>query len=84
MYVEFLGIPRARAGVDELELEARTLGDALSVLASRCPGLRELLCNGRLHPSLAANLNTDAFISDPATPLHADDRLLIMSADVGG
>ena len=26
MHVEFLGIPRERAGVSEIEIEARTLG----------------------------------------------------------
>jgi molybdopterin converting factor small subunit len=38
----------------------------------------------RLHPSLVANLNGDRFISDPATPLGDSDRVLILSADVGG
>jgi molybdopterin converting factor small subunit len=84
MYVEFLGIPRQRAGVSELEVEAETLGQLLGALTTRCPLLRELIIDARLHPSIVANLNGDAFVSDPATPLAADDRVLILSADAGG
>jgi molybdopterin converting factor small subunit len=84
MYVEFLGIPRERVGVSELEIEAETLGQLLGTLAVQCPALRELITDERLHPSIAANLNGDAFVSDPATRLAQDDRLLILSADAGG
>jgi molybdopterin converting factor small subunit len=84
MYVEFLGIPRERAGMAELEIEADTLGQLLESLVMRCPALAELITVDRLHPSLAANLNGDEFVSDPATPLADDDRLLILSADAGG
>jgi molybdopterin converting factor small subunit len=84
MYVEFLGIPRERAGISELQLEARTLGEVLALVATRFPRFGELLRDGRLHPSIAANLNANQFISDPRTPLGADDRLLILSADAGG
>jgi molybdopterin converting factor small subunit len=84
MVVEFLGIPRARVGLDELEVEALTLGHLLGTLAERFPALEELITPGGLHPSLAANLNGDEFVSDPATRFADDDRLLILSADVGG
>jgi len=84
MYVEFLGIPRARAGISELEVEAETLGQLLGSLAMRCPALAELITPKGLHSSLAANLNGDEFISDLDTALSKDDRLLILSADVGG
>lgn len=84
MHVEFLGVPRERAGVSELELQAETLGQALTTLASRFPQLRDLVIEGRLHPSLAVSLNTDLFISDPETRLAEHDRLLILSADAGG
>lgn len=83
MYVEFLGIPRERIGVAELQLDARTLGQVLSALAAH-PGFADLMSNGRLHPSVAANLNANHFITDPETPLADDDRLLILSADAGG
>jgi len=84
MYVEFLGIPRERAGISELEVEAETLGQLLGTLAMRCPALAGLMTAEGLHSSLAANLNGDEFVSDPDTALSKDDRLLILSADVGG
>lgn len=84
MHVEFFGIPRQRAGVSELEVEAESLGQLLHVLTARFPGFGELVKGNGLHRSLAANLNGDRFVSDPATPLTARDRLLILSADVGG
>jgi molybdopterin converting factor small subunit len=84
MYVEFLGIPRERAGLSQLEVEASTLGQLLGTLAVRCPALRELITADGLHPSIVANLNGDAFVSDLKTPLAQDDRLLLLSADAGG
>jgi len=84
MHVEFLGVSRERAGVAEVDVQAETLGRLLVALAVRMPGLAELISVDRLHPSLAANLNGDRFISDPETPLSKDDRVLILSADVGG
>ena len=84
MHVEFFGVSRERAGVAELHVEAATLGRLLGTLASELPRLAEVIVADRLHPSLAANLNGDRFISDPETPLAADDRVLIVSADVGG
>jgi molybdopterin converting factor small subunit len=84
MYVEFLGIPRERAGISELEIQADTLGQALARLSTRLPRLSDLMIGASLHPSIVANLNGDRFVSDPSTPLADDDRLLILSADAGG
>jgi molybdopterin converting factor small subunit len=84
MYVEFLGIPRERAGVSEMELEAETFGQVLGELSARCPGLSDLITAEGLHPSLAANLNGDEFVRSLDTRLTRSDRLLILSADVGG
>jgi molybdopterin converting factor small subunit len=84
MHVEFLGVPRERAGIAELDVQADTLGRLLGTLSARMPGLAELINDDRLHPSLAASLNGDRFISDPKTPLQADDHVLILSADAGG
>jgi molybdopterin converting factor small subunit len=84
MFIEFLGIPRERAGISEMELEAGTLGQVLGVLSVRCPGLSELITSEGLHPSIVANLNGDEFVSALDTPLAEDDRLLILSADAGG
>lgn len=84
MFVEFLGIPRERAGISEIEVEADTFGQLLGALATQCPELRELITAGGLHPSIAANLNGDVFVRDLATRFAEDDRLLILSADAGG
>ena len=84
MYVEFLGIPRERAGVAEVELDADTLGQALTSLVARFPALRELITDSGLHASIAANLNGDAFVRDPQIALTRDDRLILLSADAGG
>ena len=84
MHVEFLGIPRERVRVSELEIDAGTLGELLGTLAARFPALSELITADGLHPSIAANLNGEAFVSDPETRLAEHDRLLILSADVGG
>ena len=84
MHVEFLGIPRERAGISDIQIEASTLGELLGTLAVRFPGLAELIAAGSFHPSVTANLNGDEFVSDPETRLADDDHLLILSADVGG
>ena len=84
MHVEFLGVSRDRAGIAEMHVDADTLGQLLGTLAVRMPGLAELIVGDRLHPSLAANLNGDRFISDPRTRLGKGDSVLILSADAGG
>lgn len=84
MHIEFFGVPRERAGVTDLQLDAATLGQALDTLALRCPRLAEFISRGALHPAFAASLNGDVFVSDPATPLADTDHLLILSADAGG
>lgn len=84
MHVEFLGVSRDRAGTAEIDVAADTLGGLLGALAARMPRLAELIVVDRLHPSLAANLNGNCFISDPDTPLAEHDRVLIVSSDAGG
>ena len=84
MRVELLGIPRERAGVAELDLKADSLGQLLAALARRFPSFEELIATDHLCPWIVANLNGDRFISDPTTPLHDNDCVLILSADAGG
>jgi molybdopterin converting factor small subunit len=84
MHVEFLGVPRQRAGVSELEVQADTLGQLLGRLATQIPSLGELITEDRLQSSFVANLNGDQFVSDPRTPLGENDCVLILSADAGG
>jgi molybdopterin converting factor small subunit len=88
MHVEFFGVPRERAGMSELEVQADTLGQLLGTLAAQIPSLGKLIgASGlgmKLHPSFVANLNGNRFVSDPGTPLSKDDCVLILSADAGG
>ena len=84
MYVEFLGVPRQRAGISQLEVQADTLGELFGALADQIPSLAELIAADRRHPAIVANLNGDRFVSDPETPLNQDDCVLILSADAGG
>jgi molybdopterin converting factor small subunit len=88
--VEFFGIARARAGISSAEVPAQasgaTLAEVLRLVGDAAPALgdNELIVNGRLHASLAANLDGQRFISDPATPIRDGQCLLILSADAGG
>jgi molybdopterin converting factor small subunit len=84
MHVEFFGVPRERAGVSEMEVQADTLGQLLGTLSAAVPAFDQFIANRQLHPSFVANLNGDRFISDPGTPLAKDDCVLILSADAGG
>ena len=84
MHVEFFGLPRERAGIPAVEVQAETLGQLLEKLAARVPPLAEFVDANRLHPLFVANLNGDCFVSDPATPLRENDHVLILSADAGG
>jgi molybdopterin converting factor small subunit len=84
MHVEFLAVPRRLAGISEIEVQADTLGELLTVLAAQLPSLGKFIISGKLHPSLVVNLNGDQFVSDPGTVLSEKDRVLILSADAGG
>ena len=84
MRVELLGIPRERAGVSALDLEADTLGQLLALLTSRFPLLGDVMSSNGFGPSVVANINGDRFVTDPRTPLGQDDCVLILSADAGG
>jgi molybdopterin converting factor small subunit len=84
MHVEFFGVPRERAGVSMLEVQADTLGQLMGTLAAQIPSFAKLVGVNRLHPAFVANLNGDRFVSDPGTPLSENDCVLILSADAGG
>src|SRR5262245_40679053 len=81
MYVEFLAVTCRLAGVSEVEIQAETLGQLLGLLAKQFPSLGRYITSNRLHPSFAANLNGNEFVSDPQTVLHRDDHVLILSSD---
>jgi molybdopterin converting factor small subunit len=88
MHVEFFGVPRVRAGRSRLEMNAETLGQLLTALATQIPSFGNFIStDGRgphLHSAFVANLNGDRFVSDPRTPLAENDCLVILSSDAGG
>ena len=85
MRIELFGIARARAGREALEVEARSLGDAIRALARECPGVvPEVVEGGRLTDGYLASLNGDRFVKDPKLRLATRDTLLILGAQAGG
>jgi molybdopterin converting factor small subunit len=87
--VEFYGISRQRAGtanaVVELDSEPGRLGDVISNLGARFPGLAAIcLQSGRLRAGFLVNVGGERFVSDPETPVRGGESLLILSADAGG
>lgn len=83
--VEFLGIPRHRAGRAELAVRAATVGAALTAVQQGCPGLANLLTSqGALAPHYLVSLNGERFLHDPAETLLPGSRLVLLSADAGG
>ena len=83
--VEFFGLVRKHAGVECVEIEADSLGTALMQLAADLPGLSNACIDGdRLRGGFIANINGNAFVTDPSTAIEPGDSLLILSADMGG
>jgi molybdopterin converting factor small subunit len=84
-HVELFGIPRIRAGTAATNACGDSLGAVVAELSRRFPELAHSCFDcGRLRPGYLASLNGDRFVTDPATPISADDCLLILSADAGG
>jgi molybdopterin converting factor small subunit len=83
--IEFYGIPRRRAGVEAVEIEAGTLEQALAALSRELPEFaRTCVAHNRLKAGYLANLNGRFFTTDPQATLQPGDCVLILSADVGG
>ncbi len=83
--IEFYGIPKQRSGVDAIDVEAATLGEAFQQLSAQLPRFAEAcLAEGRLQPSFLANINGENFTTDLQTHLESGDTVLILSADAGG
>ena len=83
--IELFGVPRLRAGVGSVQVDAGSLAAALRGLGRLCPALDgPVVAGGTLHPAYLACKNGTEFVSDPATTLGDGDVLLVMAADVGG
>ena len=83
--VEFYGIPRHRAGLAAIEVEAATLGEVLDKLAIGLPPFAQAcLSAGELRPGYLASINGRLFTSDRAAAVAPGDAVLILSADAGG
>lgn len=83
--IELFGIPRQRAGMARITVQASTLADAVGQLEASCPRLAGLIqADGTLSPHYLLSLNGEHFVGDLREKLPAKARLLLLSADAGG
>ncbi len=83
--IELFGVPRIRAGIGRVEVDAATCGEALERLAQLYPVLDgTVIVNRHVGSSYLLSINGDTFPENPDTPLAAGDSLLLLAADVGG
>lgn len=83
--VEFYGVPRMRAGRAEVTVSASTVAEVLAAVALACPALSDAVqTEGRLAPHYLLSLDGERFITDLDQALLPGDRLLFLSADIGG
>lgn len=83
--VEFLGIPRLRAGRSEVVVPAGTVAELLAAVERTCPGLAGLVQgDGRPAPHYLLSLDGQEFVADLRRCVQPGARLLLLSADAGG
>lgn len=83
--VEFYGVPRLRAGRDEMTVFGRTVGEVINAVRKACPQLTDLLRpDGRLSRHYLLSLDGQVFFTDLTEGVTAKSRLLLLSADAGG
>lgn len=83
--VEFLGVPKLKAGVPFCKVPAGSLSSIIDNLKNQFPKLAEQFMpspSGKSH--VLYSLNGDYFLHDPDTILLEGQQLLIISADAGG
>ena len=83
--IELLGLARRYAGVERIDCAGATLEQLLRDLGAQCPGFAKRCPPGEWLPSgLIVCVNERQFTSDLTQPIAPTDRVLILSADVGG
>jgi molybdopterin converting factor small subunit len=83
--VELYETARRLAGVAQVDVEARTLGEALREVARRHPALLGPVIDGDRPARLwRASVGGRAFVEDPGTPLADGDAVILVSALAGG
>ncbi len=83
--VELYEGARQIAGVAALDVEARTLGDALDAVRAAHPQLEpRVLVPGGLAPHWRVSVGGRQFVEDPTTTLEPGETLLVVSALAGG
>jgi len=82
--VEFFGIPRLRAGVAAVTVDAGSLCAVLAAAAKACPGIAPLMPDGLPGPHVVVSLDGDRFLTKPDESIPAGARVLLMAADAGG
>jgi hypothetical protein len=83
--VEFLGMPRLRAGCGSTAVRGATLSEVLAALEASFVQLRGLRRrDGGPSSHYLVSLDGRRFLSDPHERLEPGSRLLLLSADAGG
>jgi hypothetical protein len=83
---ELTGVARLRAGAARLEIEARSLGEALARLAAARPGVVPdvISPDGALTRHFMASHNGSSFTRDISLALASGDTVVIVGAQAGG
>lgn len=83
--VELFGLAQRYAGCAKLQCSGTTLEQVIGDLAAQCPGFADRCRPGELLPAgLIVCINERKFTNDPMMPITPEDRLLLLSSDVGG
>ncbi|RLS51568.1 MAG: hypothetical protein DWH91_18835 [Planctomycetota bacterium] len=83
--IEFLGLAFTYTGVRQLDIPGQTLGTVVREIGERFPQFAQRCpVPDQLPEGVTACLNERSFIRDPMAELSSTDRVLLMSADVGG
>ncbi len=83
--VELIGLAQRYAGCRQVQSTGTTLGQVLADISAQCPGFADRLKPEQLlPPGLIVCVNERRFTNDPSVPISPNDRVLILSSDVGG